>query len=154
MVIVDIKRVGVILENVRSFAIEYYSLTGKPLGITGEIGEYLTAKLLGLQLVDARTAGYDAIDDNGRKIQIKCRSIPQMKRIVGQRMGSLRLQHEWDAVALILLNERFEPQWIYEADRSSLEEALMRPGSRSRNERGALAIAHFKRIGRKVWPLP
>lgn len=92
--IVDIERVGSVLEKAQALAIEYYTITGKPLGITGEIGEYLAAKLLGLQLVDARTAGYDAVDGDGRKIQIKCRSIPQIKRIVGQRMGSLRLQHE------------------------------------------------------------
>ncbi len=35
-----------ILERARTAAVQYYQLTGKPLGITGEIGEYLAAKYL------------------------------------------------------------------------------------------------------------
>jgi hypothetical protein len=31
-----------------------YEITSKPLGITGDVGEYLAAKFLGLQLADAR----------------------------------------------------------------------------------------------------
>lgn len=30
-------------------------------------------------------------------------------------------------------------------------EALTRPGSRSRNERNAMGVTLFKRIGREVW---
>lgn len=147
----DLDKAGEILERARQAAIDYYGLTGKPLGITGEIGEYLTARLLGLQLVDAREPGYDAIDDAGRKIQIKARSIPDAKRRTGQRLGSIRLEHPWDCVMLILMNETFEPQAIFEADRSSLEQVLTRPGSRARNERGALAVGAFIAIGHEVW---
>lgn len=35
-----------ILERAKSAAIDYYRLTRKPLGITGEIGEYIAAKHL------------------------------------------------------------------------------------------------------------
>src|SRR3546814_9951204 len=68
---IDVEKAGEILERARQAAIEYYELTGKPLGITGEVGEYLAAKILGLQLADARAPGYDATDDRGRRIQIK-----------------------------------------------------------------------------------
>ncbi|TPW28116.1 DUF6998 domain-containing protein [Pararhizobium mangrovi] len=71
----DLDKAGEILERARQAAIDYYALKGKPLGITGEIGEYVTARLLGLQLVDAREPGYDAVDSAGRKIQIKARSV-------------------------------------------------------------------------------
>lgn len=53
---------------------------------------------------------------------------------------------------LILFDERFEPQAIYEARRVPLEAALTKPGSKARNERGALAITKFIALGRKVWP--
>lgn len=147
----DLDKAGEVLERARQAAIDYYALTGKPLGITGEIGEYLTVRLLGLQLVDAREPGYDAIDSTGRKIQIKARSIPKAKRRTGQRLGSIRLDHSWDCVLLILMNETFEPQAIFEAGRSALEQALTRPGSRARNERGALAVGAFIAIGDEVW---
>lgn len=47
------------------------------------------------------------------------------------------------------MNETFEPQAIFEAGRSALEQALR--GSRARNERGALAVGAFIAIGRVVW---
>ncbi len=34
------KEIGGVLEQARKAAVDYYRLTGKPLGITGEIGEY------------------------------------------------------------------------------------------------------------------
>ncbi|UEM04729.1 hypothetical protein JL101_004620 [Skermanella rosea] len=73
---IDIEKAGEILERAKQAAVEYYALTGKPLGITGEMGEYLAAKILGLQLAEARAPGYDAIDDDGRRIQIKARCQP------------------------------------------------------------------------------
>ncbi len=58
----NLLQIGDILERGKAAAVDYYQLTGKPLGITGEIGEYLAAKHLGLELADARNPGYDATD--------------------------------------------------------------------------------------------
>lgn len=146
-----IPAIGAVIERARAVAIEYYQLTGRPLGITGEVGEYEAARLLNLTLAKAREAGYDATDANGRRIQIKARSIPAAKRIVGQRLGSIKLEQPWDAVLLVLMNEEFRPLMIYEASRDAITAALRAPGSKARNKRGALAIAQFKRIGTKVW---
>ena len=129
---------------------DYYRLTGKPLGITGEIGEYLAAKHLGLELADARTPGFDAYGPDKRLVQVKSRAIPEEKRLTGQRLGSIRLEHEWDTVVLVLMNELFEPYAMYEAGREPIEAALTKPGSKARNERGALAITKFISIGKKV----
>ena len=147
-----LEAVGEILDRAKRSAIDYYQLTGKPLGITGEYGEYVAAATLGLTLAEARTAGYDAIDSVGRRIQIKARSIPRDKKLVGQRLGSIRLDHEWDVVLLVVMGELFELRWIFEAERPAIEEALKAPGSKARNERAALALAKFKSIGRQVWP--
>jgi hypothetical protein len=141
-----------LLEQACGLAVQYYRLTGKPLGITGEIGEFLAAKYLRLQLLDARSPGFDAVDADGRRIQIKARSIPGSKTLSGQRVGSIRLTHDWDDVVLVMMNEHFEPLSMYRAERSAIEQALTRPGSRARNERGAMAVVQFMKIGRKVWP--
>ena len=71
----DPEEVAAVLERARAVAIDYYRLTGKPLGITGEIGEYEAARLLGLKLAAARQAGYDAIDSTGRRYQVKARCV-------------------------------------------------------------------------------
>lgn len=139
-----------ILEQAKQLAARYKKLTGKPLGITGEIAEFNAASLLNLKLAEARTAGYDAIGSDNRKIQIKGRCLPENAK-PGQRVGSIRLDHEWDTVLLVLMDESFNVQEMWEAQRPAIEEALLAPGSKARNERGALAVSKFKQIGRKVW---
>lgn len=84
-------RIADLLRQARRIAIEYYQLTGKPLGITGEVGEYEAAHLLGLDLAVVREAGYDATDSSGRRLQIKSRSIPRTKKLTGQRIGAIDL---------------------------------------------------------------
>jgi hypothetical protein len=141
-----------ILAAAKDVAIRFKKLTGKPLGITGEIAEFTAAKLLDLKLAGARQAGYDATDLAGRKVQIKGRCLPE-KPGAGQRLGSIRLDHEWDSVLLVLLDERFEVIEMWEAERPAVERAILAPGSKARNERGALAVTKFKSIGTKVWPV-
>lgn len=144
------------LHDVKLVAREYYELTGRPLGVTAEVAEYEAARLLGVELSPVRQAGYDAMRttrDGDQYLQIKGRCIlPGSKP--GQRMGAIDLNKKWDAVLLVLLDEAYEPTEIYEADRASVSNALMTPGSRARNERGQLGISKFKAIGHKIWPTP
>lgn len=146
-------RVLAVLKDAKSLAQEYRRLTGKPLGITGEVAEYEAARLLGVELTIARQAGYDATETTGgvvRRLQIKGRCLlPDSKP--GQRIGSIDIEKEWDAALLVLLDESFNATAIYEADRAAIIKALTDPGSRSRNERWALGVAKFRSIGRLRW---
>ena len=66
------QRILAILSAAKKLAQEYRALTGKPLGVTGEVAEYEAARLLGVELTPARNAGYDAIRrTDGRRFQIK-----------------------------------------------------------------------------------
>ena len=145
--------VAQVLADAKSLARKYRKLTGKPLGITGEVAEFSAAHILGLELAEARQSGYDAIrKENGKvtKIQIKGRCIPANAK-PGQRLGSIQLDKEWDTVLLVLMDEDLEVLSMYEAERSEIERALLAPGSKARNERGALAVSKFKAIGHEVW---
>jgi hypothetical protein len=62
--------------TVKPLAATYYKITGKPLGVTGEIGEMEAADRLGLTLVPARTKGFDAWRRK-EKFQIKTRAGPR-----------------------------------------------------------------------------
>ena len=150
----NLQRVGAILDEVRRLAIEYRAETGKPLGVTAEIAEFEAARLLGLELSEPRQPGYDAVRLHGsgpKRLQIKGRCILDDSK-PGQRVGSIKLDKEWDAVLLVLLNEMFEPTAIYQAERAAIEGTLSAPGSKARNERGALAVSKFKSIAKRVWP--
>lgn len=148
--LVDLEALERVIRAATELAMEYRRITGKPLGITGEVGEFHAANLLGWQLAEARQPGFDAVAPDGRRIQIKARCILADGR-PGQRVGGIKLAHEWDTVALVLMDGDFAPTAIYEARRADVERELVRPGSRSRNERGALGVRKFKSIASLVW---
>jgi hypothetical protein len=146
-----------VLADAKRLAKRYYALTGRPLGVTGEVAEYEAIRLLKLKPAAVRQPGYDALGRarNGRRerLQIKGRCIIG-KLKPGARMGAIVLKKRWDAVLLVLLDEQFEATAIYRAERRAIRRVLTAPGSKARNERGQLAISKFKSIGRQVWPKP
>lgn len=71
----------------------------------------------------------------------------------GQRVGSIDVSKDFDAVLLVLLDENFEATAIYEALRAPILAALSAPGGRWRNERGALSVNKFRAIGKQRWPV-
>lgn len=149
----DNDRIMEVLGAVKKFAREYRVLTGKPLGITGEVAEYEAARILGIKLTPARQAGYDALErygDSVRKLQIKGRCLLDDCK-PGQQLGSIRIEKEWDAVLMVLLDQNFDCLEIYEAERAAVIAALTAPGSKARNERGALSVTKFKSIGKLRW---
>ena len=148
---VALSDIAPLLETARQVAKAFYHLTGKPLGITGEIGEYEAARLLGLTLVAARTPGYDAVGPDGRLIQIKARMFEHGRTLGGQRMGSIKANSQFDTVMLVMLDTAYQPWIIWEADRERVLYELALPGSRSRNERGSLSISKFKSFADKKW---
>jgi len=142
-----------LLTEIKSLAKKYRELTGKPLGVTGEVAEFSAAKILGLELSDARQPGYDATKvENGKEIkyQIKSRCLKSGKPGVG-RLGAIRFKHEWDFALLVLLDEDLEVTRIFEVERSKVKQALEAPGSNARNERGQLSIRQFIAISREKW---
>jgi len=149
----DIAALRSVIRDAKEIAKRYRKLTGKPLGITGEVGEFTAAELMNLQLTGARQPGYDAVAPDGHRIQIKARCIlPESKR--SQHLGNIRLKHEWDTVMLILMDGDFEPLEIYEAKRPDIERELTRPGSKARNVRGSLGVNKFKSIALLKWLKP
>jgi hypothetical protein len=151
---VDLNELEAVVTEAKAVAKRYRRLTGRPLGITGEMAEYEAIRRLNLVIADVRQDGYDAvreIDGAIYKLQVKGRCILRDSN-PGQRIGSIRLEKDWDGVLLVLMNEDFEPLEIHEAQRTAIVRALTAPGSRARNERGALSVSKFKSIGWQVWP--
>ncbi len=152
-------RVRDILATVKPLAAEYYRLTGKPLGVTGEVAEFIAAELLGLELAIARTAGYDAIrhgPDGPVYIQIKGRAYGD-GTTPAQRIGRIKIGSRCDIVLLVLLdNATLEPREIWEAPFPEVLARLAEPGSKARNERGALSVRDFRRLrsAQLVWSPP
>ena len=143
-----------VLRQAKRLAQEYRALTGKPLGITSEVAEYEAARLLELELMPARCTGYDAVERRGqrrRRLQIKGRCIHDPRKR-GQRLGGIGKNKQFDAVLLVLLDADYNAVQIYEAKKAAVIAALEAPGSKARNESGALGVSKFKAIGKLRWP--
>lgn len=147
------EKLKAILEEAKRIAQKYYKITNKPLGITGEISEYEASRILGLQLCEARQAGYDAIrvrDGHTDKIQIKGRYMPDPQK-VSIRLGAIDISKPFDSVIFVQLDENFDAFAIYEAKRNSIITALELPGSTARNIGKKLSVSKFKSIGTLIW---
>jgi hypothetical protein len=151
----DAAKLHQLLAEVKSIAARYYAATGRPLGVTCEVGEYEAAARLGLTLAPVRTPAFDATrrTHNGEeRIQIKTRAVTASQRYRG-RCPSIKFDKPFESVVLVLLDkESYDPIEIWEAPRDDVFAHLTKPGSRSRNERGSMGLSQFKSIAKRVWP--
>lgn len=90
---VGLRELAQIITEAKKLAIRYRRLTGRPLGITGEVAEYEAARLLDLRLSVVRQEGFDAVRKDGTRVQIKGRCILD-KSSRGQRLGVIRREKE------------------------------------------------------------
>ena len=139
----------------KALAARYYDLTGKPLGIVGELAEMEAAELLGLRLADARAPGFDAYRNrNGvdERIQIKGRAVDAKDRYRGP-CPSIKCGDQFDFVLTVLLNRQtHDVLEIWEATEAAVQARLDAPGSKARNERNSMGLSQFKSIAKKIWP--
>ncbi len=145
--------VNKLMLEARKLAAQYRQATGKPLGISSEIAVHDVIRLMNLQPADDAQSGYDAVgqgERQGKRIQIKGRTVSSDDKKSNQRVGQIKMEQQWDAVMLVLMDEHYEPLEIYEADRHTIETAVQQTSTKRRN-RGAVSVAKFKHIGQLVW---
>ncbi len=137
------------VKSVIDVALEYEAVTSgkRKLGITGEVGEVLVCYQLGLKLVlDSRSEGFDAMDKDGLRVQIKTRrsEIEELPRDAG-RTGIFS-KHKFDYALLALLNNKYELCEIWQADYNKLKPII------EKQKRRQPSLSSFKGVGKKVFP--
>ncbi|MGD8526772.1 MAG: hypothetical protein PVJ63_11025 [Thioalkalispiraceae bacterium] len=146
----SIYEVDKLLGEARRIAAEYRRTTGTSLPITSEIAKHDACVYLELEPANESQGGYDAQNKDGLRIQVKGRAIFDESK-GGQRLGKMKLEQEWDALAMVLMDENFETTEIYLATRDEIETALQEQVNSKRSKRGAMSVARFKHIARLVW---
>jgi len=129
-------------------ALEYEAATNgkRKLGITGEVGEVLVCHQLGLKLVlDSRSEGFDAVDKDGFRVQIKTRRSESdgLPRDAGRT--STFSKHEFDYALLALLDHKYQLCEIWQADYNKLKPIIERQKRRNPN------LLSFKNAGGRVF---
>lgn len=151
---IDAYSVEKLMHETRHLAAKYRETTGTVLPVTGEIARFDAAKALQLKLIDDPSSPIDAIGTGareGKKILIKGRAIFETTRS-SPRIGQLNTDQDWDNVVLVLFNDHYEPEEIYEATRQDIIDT-MKPKDSNRKKRGAMSIAQFKIISQLVWTM-
>ena len=149
----DLYSIDKLMHETRHLAAKYRQTTGSSLPVTGEIARYDVAKALNLKLTEDQTLGYDALgllDREGLRILIKGRVLFEESRST-PRIGQLKPDGRWDNVVLVLFDSNYEPIEMYEASHEDIENVLTAKAEGSNKKRGAMSVAQFKIIGKRVW---
>lgn len=131
-------------------ALMYEDVTNgkRKLGITGEVGEILVCHQLGLKLVlDPRSEGFDAIDKDGRHVQIKTRRSESEERPRTVGRVSRFSNHKFDYALLVLLDRRYKLYQVWRAPYNKLKPII----EKEQTERSGPRLASFMKAGEKVF---
>lgn len=125
------------IKDVIKIALEYeqYFHNERKLGITGEIGEILASFYFDFKLVkDSRNEGFDAIDRNQKRVQIKAtRKEPKKGVKADLRAGrtSKFSEHEFDYCLLLLFDQKYKIKEAWRAEFNNLIEIIEKAPNRN-----------------------
>tara|TARA_R100001039_G_C1854868_1_gene118279 strand:- start:10778 stop:11311 length:534 start_codon:yes stop_codon:yes gene_type:complete len=150
----DLYSIDKLMHETRQLAAKYREATGSTLPITGEIARFDAARALNLSLINDPNSPIDATGKEGhrqdKRIIIKGRAIFDSSK-ASPRIGQLNPEQDWDLAVLVLFDEHYDVDEIYEASREAIADALDNKKDSNRKKRGAMSIAQFKIIGERVW---
>lgn len=149
----SIYAVDKLMAETRRLAAEYHQQTGQVLPVSSELARYDVARLLKFTEPSEPETGVDFIGAGsweGQKIQVKARVLFDNSKS-RQRVGQLNLDSAWDQIALVLMTPTYDPDEIYMLDRDTFLAEVGGKENPKRKSRGALSVAKFKAIGKRVW---
>jgi len=148
----DIYSIEKLMHETRQLAAKYRQTTGTALPVTSEIARFDAAKALNLKLNEDASSDFDAIGLTEPRIDelflIKGRVLFETSKS-SPRIGQLNTDKNWDRIVLVLFDEAYQAEEIYEATRDDIDEAMHHDSNRKK--RGAMSVAQFKIIGELVW---
>ena len=134
------------MEKTRQIALEFRETTGQSLPITSELARYDIARLLELQLPDETSQQTDILTGD-KQFLVKGRVIFDPTKS-GYKVGSVNMNIDWASMLLILYNNLYQPESIYDISRIALIEHFE---SQTKKQKPSLSIAKCKAIGQQVW---
>ncbi len=135
-----------LMSETRRLAVEYRKTTGQTLPVSADLANYDAIRLLNMKKPETPLSGVDAIYED-LKVLIKGRVIFSSNK-KGLRIGQLNVNGQWDVVVVVVFDDEYQPQFLYQASREVLEDALK---NASKNARGALTLERFKALSKIVW---
>ena len=127
-------------ENLKRIALQHRELTGNTIsGLTGEIGEWETSKILNLRMTsEQNTPGYDAISKTSITYQIKT-SVPSKRHNTWQ-FSHICINQNWDYVVFCFMTEKYEVICLVRMSKIQLKKAQTQSGKRHKSITGTIVI--------------
>jgi len=118
---------------------------GMRRGIVNRLGELWACVRLGLQLMPEGNKGYDAVDAQGKRYQVKSRHPEKGERVNLKGTTPHFTSFEFDEAILVLMDKNLQNYEIWLADSDSVQGNI-------RPQRKDMQILRFQQIGRRVYP--
>jgi len=134
------------LSHLTELASAHKRIFGRTLALTDELGELHACTLLGLDRATAGMTGYDAVDPEGRKVQIKSRSPRVLDHV--NPVGRVGRFHSWDFdyALLVLMDSEYRLDAIWRAERADLETLQ----AKVKNPKVGVGVSAFLRVAKRV----
>jgi hypothetical protein len=120
---------------------------GGSRGTTGPLGELYACDLLHLDRAVDGMRGYDALDKEGGKVQIKSRAPEKGDHVNPIGTVGRIVSWDFDYALLVLLNSTYGVDSIWRASRPELAALQEKVTNQARGVR----VSDFTRIARRVW---
>lgn len=135
-----------LVEALRQLAQQWKQRFGRGLGVTPELAEVYACQKLGLKRMPSGNQGFDAIDREGKRYQIKGRA-PNRGDIVNPagRVGRF-VNFDFNYALLVMLGSDLRLRGIWRADAESLKVEQ----AKVRNERAGIHVSTFQKIGERL----
>jgi hypothetical protein len=132
-----------LVEALRQLAQEWKRRFGRRLGVTPELAELYACQKLGLTRMPPENRGFDAIDQEGKRYQIKGRAPDRGDTVNPQGRVGRFVNFDFDYALLVTLDSALQCREIWRASAESLKVEQ----ARVRNERVGIHVATFQEIG-------
>lgn len=135
-----------LVEALRQLAQEWKRRFGRRLGVTPELAELYACQKLGLTRMPPENRGFDAIDQGGKRYQIKGRAPDRGDTVNPQGRVGRFVNFDFDYALLVILDSDLQCREIWRASAESLKVEQ----AKVRNERAGIHVATFQEIGGRL----
>ena len=140
-----------LIEQTRKLARDYRQTTGQSLPLTSEIARYDARRLLNLAEPPVEEAAVDAVAMADGKVSQRY-TVKGRAQVANDpsraRIGQLNTEGNWNFVLLVILDEDYCCESIFQASKETILNVLK---DHPPAKRGAMTVAKFKAIANCVW---
>ena len=152
------KEVITVLNETIKSSLKFEELTSKQLNITGIVGEVLAAEKCKLELVvDDINTGFDAIDENKKRVQIKTRRESLRKSDLLSKMLDRELKVNYDYALLVIVDNKYNLKEISRIEKEEVLKHFKNINSKRKKDnkkpRNTMSISQFKKYGKLIYEL-